>query len=419
MRTPSRTAPSILIFIGILINSTICVANEEKDIKLFQEFNPDSSFTITYPDLDMLYKSSVLPMGLSPRTKARASKSSIGTRLKAKINRFTAYEANRFIYESFKTDEQKSVVTSIRKSLEQLPDELALSNFSKNEQLAYWLNIYNIRLIEELVKIYPRRSLKSLIIENNNTIFTKPSLTISGIAISLNDIQHKILWEKFGANPLIIYGLYQGIIGGPNIRPKAFYGTSVYAALKDNANEFVNSNRGTFSKKEGSFRVSSLYERNKQYYPSFTADLTKHLLVYMDGDLNSRLKNANEIEFNIDDWNITDLYGTQRTYGAGVASNPAALLSSSGRPKITGYQLHFDGENFTREPVGNAPGGGPGNAGIGGVGRGAMSEGMLSGVLKNGRLSNQQVQALKMLLANRELPEGTVEITREESSTEQ
>lgn len=418
MKTRSRTVPSMLIFIGMLIASTFCSGNEEKNIKIFQQFNPDSSFTITYPDIDSLYKATVLPMGFSSRTKAHASKPSIGTRMKAKVNRYTAYEANRFIYESFQTEAQKGVLTIIRKSLEQLPDELALDNFSKNEQLAYWLNLYNVTLIEELVKIYPRKSLKRLIIEKSNTIFSKPLLMISGVAISLNDIQHKILWEKFGADPLIIYGLYQGIIGGPNIRPVAFYGANVFEALKDNANEFVNSNRGTFSLKLGSFRVSSLYERNKQYFPSFHTDLTKHLLVHMNGDLNSRLDYADEIEPNIDDWNIADLYGTQRTYGAGVASNPAALLSSSGRPKITGFQLHFDGENLTREPIGNAPGGGAGNAGIGSIGRGTMSEGMLNGTLRNGRLSDQQIQALKALFANRELPEGNIEITQEESTAD-
>jgi hypothetical protein len=36
--------------------------------------------------------------------------------------------------------------------------------------------------------------------------------------MSLDDIQFTILRQNYDNDPLIIYGLYQGNIGGPNIR---------------------------------------------------------------------------------------------------------------------------------------------------------------------------------------------------------
>jgi hypothetical protein len=58
----------------------------------------------------------------------------------------------------------------------------------------------------------------------------KKLLTVDGVALSLNDIQFNILKHNYANNPLIIYGLYQGVIGGPNIRKSAYTGATVARA---------------------------------------------------------------------------------------------------------------------------------------------------------------------------------------------
>ena len=127
---------------------------------------------------------------------------------------------------------------------------------------------------------------------------------------------------------MILYGLYQGNVGGPNIRKRAYTGADVYRALTNNAIEFINSNRGTYSKDEKIFRVSSLYERNKIFFPDFNADLSRHLLAFLEGDEKIELKSASKIKADIDDWTVTDLGGTYRDLGAVFADNNAALLDS-------------------------------------------------------------------------------------------
>ena len=99
----------------------------------------------------------------------------------------------------------------------------------------------------------------------------------------------------------------------------------MYADLIDNAMEFVNSNRGTDSKNAKTFRVSSLYERNAVFFPDFTTDLSEHLLTYLEGNEVDELKAASKIKTDIDDWTITDLYGSSRDLGGTMANNSAAL----------------------------------------------------------------------------------------------
>jgi hypothetical protein len=92
----------------------------------------------------------------------------------------------------------------------------------------------------------------------------------------------------------------------------------------------VNSNRGTYAKDEKVFRASSLYDRNREYFEDFQADLRKHLLVYLQGVERGELEASTTIKPDISDWTVTDLYGSYPQLGGSMASNSAALLDSSG-----------------------------------------------------------------------------------------
>ena len=127
-----------------------------------------------------------------------------------------------------------------------------------------------------------------------------------------------------------MYGLYQGIIGGPNIRKEAYTGATVYRALEFNAIEFINSNRGTNrnSDKYKVRRVSSLYARNSVYFPDFNTDLSAHLLKYIEGDGRGMAKSKATLKPVIDDWTITDLWGTFPEVRFSGGRNPAALMGA-------------------------------------------------------------------------------------------
>jgi hypothetical protein len=248
--------------------------------------------------------------------------------MKMSVNRSTISEGNRFYFEEFKGNEDnQKLLLSMRSSLEQIPGEVPLEYLSRNEQLAYWLNLYNVTLLGEIVKVYPQRSLKKLL-TGKNSILSEKLLTVAGVPLSLNDIQYTILKQNYNNDPLILYGLYQGIIGGPNIRKRAYTGENVYRLLENNATEFVNSNRGTFAESEDVFRVSSLYERNAGYFGAFDAEVTDHLLKYIEGDERARLLAKPRIKPNIDDWTVTDVYGTYQDLGASSSTSSAALLDA-------------------------------------------------------------------------------------------
>jgi len=317
----------------------------ENDIPLeFKEASPDSNLKINFDLVNLLLDASVLEMGASKRARGEDEQANTGTRLKQSVNRRTDNEGNKFSYEFFKDNKQRKKLIAVKSYLENLPLDTPLNLYNKREQLAYWLNLYNVSLINEIVKEYPKRVLKSFL-TGKSSIFDQRILNVAGVNLSLNDIQHKILKEQYNSNALILYGLYQGIIGGPDIRKEAFTGKNVYELLEDNAINFVNSNRGTsVNRKLNEVRTSYFYLQNSRYFPNFNNDLKRHLLLYANDDITGEIMLAKELKPNITNWKVTDLYGTTRTFGGGSAmfvlnNNLEFQYDKQSMGKVSGKQL--------------------------------------------------------------------------------
>jgi hypothetical protein len=337
----------ILLLCGVLVACGGAYAADSTVPEPFQRFDDSSGYTIRYADLNAVLKSVVVDTGWSNREKAAPTRAKTGTRMKANIKRSTINEGNRFYYEAFRDDEEtRQLLREIQKNLEGLPTEAPLEYFSRNQQLAYWLNLYNVTLINEIVKVYPERKLKKLL-TGKNSILAKKLLTVAGVPLSLDDIQFTILKQNYDNNPLVMYGLYQGIIGGPNIRKSAYTGANVERNLANNAAEFINSNRGTYAKSEKVFRASSLYERNRAYFNDFQVDLKKHLLVYLQGPERGELEAASTIKPDISDWTVTDLYGSYPQLGGSLAENSAALLDATSTMTTSDGSSNLAGPAFS------------------------------------------------------------------------
>lgn len=326
-----KTRITVLFLLSMAL-LTLCFTPLLKAATLPESFfgeTADSTFTINYDDLDAILNASVLPAGLPSRKKAAVSSSTVGTRMKNNRNPLTSASGNRFAYEEFKNNKQmKQIVSRIRSSLEAVPAEMPLSDFNKREQLAYWLNLYNITVIDAIIKIYPKKNLEDFVSDEIEGLLQKKILKVAGVELSLNDIQFEILLKNYPDQPDIIYGLHQGYIGSPNIRKRAYTAENVTRALQQNANDFVNSNRGTFMAGKRGFRVSGFYQRSAAFFPNFEQDLKQHLLGHIRADERADLEQAPELKANIEDWTVTDIYGTTRNYGGAAATNSAALLDS-------------------------------------------------------------------------------------------
>ena len=206
---------------------TTAASNTSTVPELFHGFDANSNLVIDYTDLDSLLDAVVLDTGRSTRAKADPNHAKTGTRMKAKVNLYTVSEGNRFYYEIFKdNDQNQQTLANIRARLESIPLAVPLEKFSRDEQLAYWLNLYNITVIGEIARIYPTNDLRK-VLTGKKSFLSRKLLNVAGVPLSLDDIQFTILKQNYDGNPLVIYGLDPGNIGGPSIRKNAYTGKYV------------------------------------------------------------------------------------------------------------------------------------------------------------------------------------------------
>jgi len=118
---------------------------------------------------------------------------------------------------------------------------LSPSSLSRHEQLAYWLNLRNIMVIQAIAAEPPGRSLKGErgTVAEPGEMWTRKRLTIENVSLSIDDIEKNIILRNFD-NPNIIYGLYQGAKGGPALWRKGFSGATIEADLKSLGENYVN-----------------------------------------------------------------------------------------------------------------------------------------------------------------------------------
>lgn len=300
---------------------------------------------IDYKVLDLVLRTSVLAEGIPQRSTVPEREQRYDIYRSYPLgDHFTALSANRFHFEEYQNNpEMRDVISQLRQQLSAVPDQTPLNQLTKNEQLAYWLNLYNVTVLDEVIKVYPRKDLETFLLGTAEQpgLLSQKILTVGGVRLSLDDIQFAILPKQFPQQPEVIYGLYQGIIGSPNIPAIAYTGSNVQQQLVKNAAEFINSNRGTLPKGTLGFRVSSFYQRSAAYFPDFQVDLRKHLATYLRIDEQPYLQGSKTILTNLSNYAVTDVYGTlPNTKGHKTAVKVAALpLGPVVARKLTSEQL--------------------------------------------------------------------------------
>ncbi len=130
--------------------------------------------------------------------------------------------------------------------------------YSKAEQYAYWVNLYNALTVDLILDNYPVKSITKLGGLFRFGPWGDDIITINGLSLSLNDIEHRILrpiWQE----PRTHYVINCASIGCPNLQPTAFDAANQEALLEQAATSFINSSKGVSTSPNGTV-LSSIYE---------------------------------------------------------------------------------------------------------------------------------------------------------------
>jgi len=203
------------LMIWVCCSAVAAAASDFTVPEAWQGEAPDSTITIDYADLDFVLNAAVLMSGPPSRKKSKASAASVNTRLKNNYNQLTTNAGNRIFFEEFKKrPDMAAIVSRIRNSLQAVPAEIPLNALSKKEQIAYWLNLYNVVVIDEINKVYPLKNLQDFVTAKDG-LLTRKIINVGGVELSLNDIQYGVLQQKYPDEVLGCTVCIRGISAAP------------------------------------------------------------------------------------------------------------------------------------------------------------------------------------------------------------
>lgn len=269
--------------------------------------NKSQTHKLKYDDLDLFLKQTILKTGRSDHKVARKPAAITGTRVAYDNIKPSRIEGNRVLFHQ-QTGELARVSGALRNTMLSIPGKIDFASLSKDEQLAYWLNLHNIIVYNELAQVYPVTDLAPMVAgcAQKASIYCTRRYELAGQMVSLKDIRDHVVenWD----DPLVIYGFYLGAVGTPNVRGAAFNGSNVWQGLRENAVDFIHSVRGSRNRSSKSLSVSEYYENFPKFFPNFKVDILAHVRNHAEPYYLQQLSKINKVKANLSDWNIADLY---------------------------------------------------------------------------------------------------------------
>lgn len=183
-----------------------------------------------------------------------------------------------------------------------------ISDFSRDEQRAYWINLYNALTVDVVLDHYPVDSIRDISISPG--FFSvgpwgKKLIRIEGEEVSLDDIEHRIL-RPIWKDPRIHYALNCASLGCPMLMPHAFTTANTEALLEQGARDFVNSDHGARFDDGGRLSASSIYDWFQDDFGGDEAGVIGHLRLYARPELAARLGGLTGV-YDFDyDWTLND-----------------------------------------------------------------------------------------------------------------
>jgi len=115
------------------------------------------------------------------------------------------------------------------------------TNWTQQEQLAYWINAYNAFTVKVILDNYPVKSIKDIAgsIPFINSTWDLRFINIEGNDYDLNNIEHSILRQDFN-EPRIHFAINCASISCPKLANEAYLPEKIEAQLDRAAKGFIN-----------------------------------------------------------------------------------------------------------------------------------------------------------------------------------
>jgi len=182
--------------------------------------------------------------------------------------------------------------------LEQSPPQ---DDWTKDEELAYWINVYNAFTVELIIKNYPLKTIKDLggSIYKVNTAWDIKFIHIGDEVYDLNNIEHGIIRSDF-SEPRIHFAVNCASVSCPKLRNEAYVGSRLDEQLTDQVRDFLANETKNI--------VGSENARLSKIFKWFSGDFTKNmsLVEFINQYSEVKLTEDTNLEYLDYNWNLNE-----------------------------------------------------------------------------------------------------------------
>ena len=154
---------------------------------------------------------------------------------------------------------------------------LNILEYSRAEQFAYWVNLYNALTISMILENYPLKSIRKISKPWDRTL-----ISINGLDLSLNDIEHRILRPQW-KEPRIHFVVNCASIGCPDLPNRVLTARNSEEILAESTRAYINNRRG-IALEGGKLQLSSIFDWYAEDFGKDKRALVDFLSLYYDFD---------------------------------------------------------------------------------------------------------------------------------------
>ena len=208
---------------------------------------------------------------------------------------------NRFAYGAVSAADKQALKAYLARL-----QQTKVTALNRDEQLAFWINLYNALTIDVVLDHYPVKSIRDIRLGFSliGGPWGKDLVAVEGKELSLNNIEHDIL-RKVWHDPRVHYAVNCASLSCPNLAANAFTGAALDAMLSQGARDYVNHPRGV-RVLGNKVRLSSIYSWYAEDFGPNQAALIAHLQQYASPELKAQLSNVDGVDGYDYDWSLND-----------------------------------------------------------------------------------------------------------------
>lgn len=181
-----------------------------------------------------------------------------------------------------------------------------IDSYNQDEQLAYWVNLYNALTIKVILQHYPVKSILDISLSG---FFTRGPwdaklISVEHMPLSLNDIEHRII-RPIWHDPRTHYALNCASYSCPNLNKQVYTGATINVMLTTAAITYINSSRGAMTQ-GNRLTLSQIYEWYQSDFGNNSQAVIHHLMLYANPSLKKQLASFHTISGYQYNWRLND-----------------------------------------------------------------------------------------------------------------